>query len=88
MAKLVVLAVLDSAVSAFNRPFFVPARGAGIRAFMDEVGRKNPDNAMFNHPSDFALYELGLWDEESGMFESKSVPERIAQAADFCHSEE
>lgn len=82
MAKLIVLAVLDSAVSAFNRPFFVPARGAGIRAFMDEVSRKSPDNAMNNHPYDFALYDLGTWDEESGIFESKSVPERIAQAAD------
>lgn len=88
MAKLIVLAVLDSAVSSFNRPFFVPARGAGIRAFTDEVSRKSPDNAMANHPSDFALYDLGTWDEESGIFESKPVPERIAQAIDFCRNEE
>lgn len=88
MAKLIVLAVMDSAVSAFNRPFFVPARGAGVRAFSDEVARKTPDNPMANHPFDFALYDLGTWDEESGIFESKSVPERIAQASDFCSSEE
>lgn len=88
MAKLIVLSILDSAVSAFGRPFFVPARGAGIRAFMDEVNRQAPDNQMHNHPGDFSLYDLGTFDEESGIFESKNVPERIALATDFCKSEE
>jgi len=84
MAKLIVLAIMDTAVAAFNRPFFVPARGAGIRAFIDEVGRKDPNNAMSMHPADFALYELGTWDEESGLFESNGIPTRIALATDFC----
>lgn len=88
MAKLVVLAVFDSAVSAFNRPFFTPARGAGIRAFMDECVRRDKDNPMFNHPQDFSLFQLGTWDEESAQFEQNSVPERIALASDFCTSEE
>ena len=83
MAKLFVLAVHDKAVDAFNRPIFVPARGAGIRAFMDEVARKSPDNPISQHPGDFALYELGWFDEESGRIECLDIPDRLCQATDF-----
>lgn len=88
MAILQVLAVLDAAVNSYNRPFCVPTRGLGVRAFMDEAMNKKPDNPMAQHPKDFSLWLLGTWDEESGVFLNQSPPERIAQASDFCHSEE
>lgn len=72
MAKLMVVAVRDSAVQAFNRPFFVPALGMAIRSFTDEVNRKGDDNPMSRHPDDFELWYLGMFDEEAGSF---GIPE-------------
>lgn len=64
--KQVVCAVRDSAVNAFIRPFFVPAVGAAMRGFADEVNRA--DSEMCKHPDDYELYELGSFDDETGRF--------------------
>lgn len=81
--KLLAFSVIDSAVGAFGRPFFVQTRGVAVRSFMDEVMRpsepSNP-NMVGDHPDDFALYAVGAFDEESGRFESLDVPERLITA--------
>lgn len=68
MSKRCVLAVFDSAVQAFGQPFFVPAIGAGVRSFVDEVNRAAPDNQLANHPEDFELHYVADFDDESGAF--------------------
>lgn len=73
MAKLVVVAVHDSAVQAFNRPFYVPSVGVAMRSFSDEVNRKAEGNTMNEHPSDFTLHMLGVFDEDSGIFDQSEV---------------
>ena len=60
-------AVKDSAVQAFNRPFFVPTTAVATRSFTDEVNRNASDNQMFAHPDDFELWEVGRFDDESGV---------------------
>lgn len=73
-----VMAVRDRAMDAFMRPMFVPAVGAGVRAFSDEVNRKAADNSMNVHPEDFDLYHLGEFDEQTGAFELFSAPKMVA----------
>jgi len=68
MSKRCVLAVFDSAVQAFGQPFFVPAIGAGVRSFVDEVNRAAPDNQLANHPDDFELSYIADFDDERGEF--------------------
>ena len=71
MSKLVVVACFDSAVQQYGRPFFSPARGAALRAFMDEVNRGGADaSELAKHPEDFELRVLAVFDEESGIFEA------------------
>ena len=72
-----VVAVHDSAVGAFNRPFYAPSVGAAIRSFSDEVQRKAEDNMMNRHPDDYALYLLADFDEESGEFSEPSEGRRV-----------
>lgn len=80
MARLVILSVYDVKVGAYMRPMFVPAVGAGVRAFTDEVNRTGSE--MNNHPEDYCLYRLGEFDEADGGFhEMPHRPEMIAQAA-------
>ena len=76
-----VVAVKDSAVGAFNRPFFVPALAVARRGFVDEVNRVGEDNLMNRHPDDYELWLLGTFDDESGVFVSGEL-RPVARAKD------
>lgn len=78
--KQVIIAVRDSKADAFGRPFFVASAGVGIRSFDDEVNRRDPENQMNNHPSDFALYQLGEYDDSTGIIECYPQPKLLIQA--------
>lgn len=80
--KYVIVSVRDRAANAFGRPFFVATRGQAIRSFSDEVNTKREGNALQAHPEDFDLYELGVFDEDTGQFENNHVPTQIAVGKD------
>lgn len=77
---LIVCAIRDSAINAYTRPFYVPAIGAAVRAFTDEVNRVDSD--MHKHPEDYELFELGEFDEETGHIENRSEPRSLGRAKD------
>lgn len=79
--RLVAVAVRDSAVDAFMRPFFVPTTAFAIRSFGEEM--KNKESPMFAHPEDYALFEVGSFDEESGRFENVDSPRQLVRAVDL-----
>lgn len=80
--KHVMVAVKDRAVDAYMKPMFVPHRNAAIRAFTDEVNRK--ESEMNKHPEDYDMYFLGEWNENTGIMENEPVqPELIARAQDL-----
>lgn len=83
MAKLAVVAVRDSALDAFLRPFFVPALGMATRSFADEVNRREGD--MAKHPDDYELYQLGWFDESSGVFQSLEKPNLLVRGKDVAN---
>lgn len=87
MNKVFVVSVMDSAVGAFSRPFFVPTTASAVRSFSDEVNRQAPDNPMFSHPSDYVLYSLGMFDEASGKFENLDMPEVLVRGKDVVRSQ-
>jgi hypothetical protein len=82
VARLAIVAVRDSAVGLFARPFCVPSLAAGNRSFIDEVNRRAEDNQMNRHPEDFELFHLGEYDEESGKFFNLDSPYSLSRAKD------
>lgn len=76
-----VLSVYDVKAMAFGRPMFVPTRGVGIRMLTDEVNRKVADNLMSAHPEDFRVFELGTFDDASGLFQCHKVPELVVECS-------
>ncbi len=76
--KLVLCTVKDRAADAYGRPMFVPSVGVAIRSFSDEVNRQDPDNQLFNHPDDFDLYELGEFDDNTGLFALHDAPKLLS----------
>jgi hypothetical protein len=72
--KLNLCSVKDRAADAYGRPMFVPSLGVAIRSFTDEVNRNDPENNLYNHPDDFDLYDFGVFDDNTGLFEIHSQP--------------
>ena len=76
--KLNICAVKDRAADAFGRPMFVPSTGVAIRSFSDELNRSDTDNQLFNHPDDFDLYEFGVFDDNTGLFDLYDQPKLLS----------
>jgi hypothetical protein len=76
--KLVLCTVKDRAADAFGRPMFVPSVGVAIRSFSDEVNRDDPENQLNRHPDDFDLYELGEFDDNTGLFDLHDQPKLLS----------
>lgn len=74
----IIVSVKDRAADAFGRPFFVPSVGLAIRSFTDEVNREDKDNQMFNHSDDFDLFELGNFDDNTGVIVCHPQPKQLA----------
>ena len=75
--KQVIVAIKDRAADAFMRPWFVPTPAMAVRSFMDEVQRDAADNQMFHHSDDFDLYELGTFDDSTGIIECHESPKLL-----------
>lgn len=68
--RLFVFAVVDRATGEYMAPMFFVAPGQAHRAFSDEVNRAASDNNLYQHPDDFDMYELGVFDTERGVFDT------------------
>ena len=76
--KLNICSVKDRAADAFGRPMFVPSTGVAIRSFSDELNRSDADNQLYNHPDDFDLYEFGVFDDNTGLFDLFDQPKLLS----------
>lgn len=72
-------AIKDTALNSFLQVFQAPTTGAANRAFADGVN--DNQTPMNKHPEDYELYELGTWDQDSGLIEPQT-PKMIARARD------
>lgn len=80
--ELIIVAVRDRAADVFAQPNFVHSVGGAIRSFSDEINRVAHDNVLNKHPEDFDLYQLGVYDDNSGLFVSDK-PKQIAVGKDL-----
>lgn len=74
----VVCSIYDTKVEAFMQPFFVRSVGEAHRAFEELVndGKSQPSI----HAEDFALFQVGEFDEQNGHLIPLSTPKSLATA--------
>lgn len=60
-----IVSLRDVKSEAFMAPFFVPTVGVGFRLLQDEM-RRDQASVLAMHTSDFDLYQLGHFDNETG----------------------
>ena len=56
--------IYDSAVKAYNQPFFMLTAAEAIRAFTNMA--QDPQTQIYKNPTDFHLYFLGTYDNSTG----------------------
>lgn len=83
MAVLRMFCIRDVVVGAYNRPFCMVSRGQAIRSFQDEITRPSDENPMYKHPSDYELYEVATFDDESARFTFPDQPELLMTGANI-----
>jgi len=76
--------VYDSAVGCFHQPFFMRSKGEAIRSFSDACsdGKSN----FCKHASDFSLFFIGDFKEETAEIRLAVSPEKILTASDCVRS--
>ena len=82
MTKLFVCAVRDTATETFGRPIFVNHSAQAVRSFSDVVsGKDDTQDQIYKHPSEFELWELGTFEDTSGVFDNR--PSRLIRGVDI-----
>lgn len=78
--KLVMCAVFDSVVGAYMQPFWAKSSGEAVRGFSDACNdSKMPFGA---HPTDYALFAFGTFDDSNGVCDMNREPVRLITALD------
>jgi hypothetical protein len=73
----------DAKSGCYSPPFFFPHRGQALRAAIDLGG--DLSTTIGRYPQDFTLYELGVFDDQSGTFGS-AQPFALGVVASFLAS--
>lgn len=84
--ELSVFTVYDSKTEAYLPPFYMAAKGAAIRSFSDTCN--DPSHAFNKHPSDYTLFELGIFDDQTSRFTLLETAHPLGIAQEFINIEE
>lgn len=66
----ILVCLRDKKADLYLAPFVVPTMGVAFRSVSDEISRGGDGNALSSHPADFQLWQLGRFDEASGVIEA------------------
>lgn len=83
-----VFSIYDIASEFFMNPVQKRTRGEAIREFIDVVNdKKNERNQIASHPEHFNLFELGKFDDATGIYECLDAPLLVGNGIDFLNKE-
>ncbi|WNK13535.1 MAG: nonstructural protein [Microvirus sp.] len=74
--KQFIYSLRDTKADAFAQPFFAPNRSVAIRNYL--AASEDPASIISRFPGDFSLYEIGLFDDNTGIIESHPLPQLIS----------
>jgi len=76
--------IYDNKIASFGIPFFAPLREVAYRHMRRAVANPQLDVAQF--PSDFALFEMGEYDDLTGSFQMDVSPQNLGPLTQFKES--
>lgn len=75
--------VRDIATGTYANPFAQQSHAAAIRSFKQLANDKQSQNMVAQFPSDYELYYVGRFDQDTGRLEEEQAPEKIANGQDM-----
>lgn len=84
MAKLKVFCVHDVKAGAYLPPFVMPTTPMAVRWFSDLV--REPKHAFAMNPEDYTLFEIGEYDDMTGVITMRKDAQPLGRALDFVRS--
>lgn len=76
-----VVSIYDLKACVFHRPICAVNTGAAMRDFGDAT--KDEKSILCTHPEDFQLYEIGEFDDNTGLVTSLTPMKLLCSATDF-----
>lgn len=76
--KMYLYAVYDMKARVFCIPFSAPNEQVALRSF--EYSANHSDNDIGRYPSDFGLYEVGVFEDDTGQLSGHTQQKHIATA--------
>jgi hypothetical protein len=84
MKKLIVT-LKDDKLEVYNQPVFIRNKGEAARMMEEMV--QDPKSPLSKYPNDFALYEIGTWDEDTGTIQLHENHQYLFRPVDFLREE-
>lgn len=78
--------VYDSKVEAYQRPFHALTKGQAIRDITQAVNDEK-DHPYHKHSQDFTLFEVGEYDDSTGLFDPYQAPVSVGNLLEFKQAE-
>ncbi|QXP08354.1 MAG: nonstructural protein [Arizlama microvirus] len=76
-----IYSVYDAKMAQFGNPMFMLTNGEALRGWADIVNNK--ESAYNQHPEDYTLFELGIWNEDKAEIVMLPAPLAIGPALEF-----
>lgn len=76
-----IFTVHDNKAEAYLPPVYYKTKGEALRAF--ETTCKNKESQFHQYPSDFTMYELGEFNEQTGDITQNEKPLPLANASEY-----
>ena len=78
--------VYDSAAEAYLPPFILPNVQMAQRIFGDCIN--SPEHQFSKHPEDYTLFELGIFDDETGKHELQRTPKSLGLGLEYVRQDD
>lgn len=72
-----IFSIYDSKSEAYLQPFFIQNKATAVRAISNCVN--DPDHAFSKHPSDYHLFHLGSFDDDTSLFDLFPSPDPVVK---------
>jgi len=73
--------IYDIKAEAYLQPFFSPNKAVALRQFGQAANDENTD--FHKHAADYTLFEIGEWDEITGILSSTDAKIPLGTAIEF-----
>lgn len=76
-----IFSVYDAKAQAYNDPVFLPNQAIAERSF--RIAANDPKSFIGQCPTDYTLFYLGEFDDETGRMELLNTPQAIGLATNY-----